>query len=84
LARRGIIDNVRGYLVYGDYRERNPSTAIMDAVARGDIDVGIGYFASRESVPLKVTLVTPQNDGPRQLLQPSSDVVRLSDRRNLR
>ena len=71
LARRGIVDNVRGYLVYGDYRERNPAAAIMDAVAKGEIDVAIvwgpvaGYFAARESVPLKVALVTPQNDGPR-------------------
>ena len=71
LARRGIVDNVRGYLVYGDYREQNPVAAIMDAVAKGEIDVAIvwgpvaGYFAGRESVPLKVALVTPQNDGPR-------------------
>ena len=71
LARRGIVDNVRGYLVYGDYREQNPAAAIMDAVAKGEIDVAIvwgpvaGYFAGRESVPLNVALVTPQNDGPR-------------------
>jgi quinoprotein dehydrogenase-associated probable ABC transporter substrate-binding protein len=71
LARRGIVDNVRGYLVYGDYREQNPAAAIMDAVAKGEIDVAIvwgpvaGYFAGRESMPLKVALVTPQNDGPR-------------------
>ena len=71
LARRGIVDNVRGYLVYGDYREPNPAAAIVDAVAKGEIDVAIvwgpvaGYFASRVSAPLKVTLVTPQNDGPR-------------------
>src|SRR5690349_1563724 len=71
LARRGIVDNVRGYLVYGDYREQNPAATIMDAVAKGEIDVAIvwgpvaGYFASRENVPLKVALVMPQNDGPR-------------------
>jgi mxaJ protein len=71
LARRGIVDNVRGYLVYGDYREQNPAATIMDAVAKGEIDVAIvwgpvaGYFAGRESVPLKIALVTPQNDGPR-------------------
>ena len=71
LARRGIVDNVRGYLVYGDYREQSPAAAIMDAVAKGEIDVAIvwgpvaGYFAGRESMPLKVALVTPQNDGPR-------------------
>jgi len=71
LARRGLIDNVRGYSVYGDYRDDAPASAIVDAVAKGDIDAAIvwgpvaGYFASREPVPLRVTLVTPQNDGPR-------------------
>ena len=71
LARRGLIDNVRGYSVYGDYRDETPTAAIVDAVANGDIDVAVvwgpvaGYFASREPVPLRVTLVTPQNDGPR-------------------
>jgi mxaJ protein len=71
LARRGIIGNVRGYLVYGDYRDSNPASAIMSAVAKGDIDVGIvwgpvaGYFAPRESPPLRVKLVTPEDDGPR-------------------
>jgi mxaJ protein len=71
LARRGIVDNVRGYLVYGDYRDKNPAAAIIDGVARGDIDVAIvwgpvaGYFAQREISPLRVKLVTPQLDGPR-------------------
>jgi mxaJ protein len=71
LARRGLIDNVRGYSVYGDYRDETPAAGIVDAVANGDIDVAVvwgpvaGYFASRERVPLRVTLVTPQNDGPR-------------------
>lgn len=71
LARRGLIDNVRGYSVYGDYRDEAPAAAIVDAVARGDIDVAVvwgpigGYFASREPVPLTVSLVTPQSDGPR-------------------
>jgi mxaJ protein len=71
LARRGIIDNVRGYLVYGDYRDQNPAAAIMHAVAKGEIDVAIvwgplaGYFAKRETPPLRVKLVTPENDGPR-------------------
>lgn len=35
LARRTIISNVRGYMLYGDYRRPNPSAAIVDAVARG-------------------------------------------------
>jgi mxaJ protein len=71
LARRGLVDNVHGYLVYGDYRDANPAADIMAAVAKGEIDVAIvwgpfaGYFASRESVPLNVRLVTPQSDGAR-------------------
>jgi mxaJ protein len=71
LARRGIVDNVRGYIVYGDYRERNPAASIMHAVAAGQIDVAIvwgplaGYFARLENPQLNVKLVAPENDGPR-------------------
>jgi len=71
LAKRGIIDNVRGYLVYGDNRDPNPAGDIVGAVASGEIDVAIvwgplaGYFAKREEVTLRVTLVKPQIDGPR-------------------
>jgi len=71
LARRGIVDNVRGYLVYGDYRDANPAARIIAAVAESEIDVAIvwgpiaGYFATREGAPLHVQLVTPQSDGPR-------------------
>ncbi|HEY1299760.1 MAG TPA: substrate-binding domain-containing protein [Stellaceae bacterium] len=70
LARRGIIDNVRGYMLYGDYRRPNPPEAILEAVAKGDIDVAVvwgplaGYFAGREAVPLRVTPVSPPFDGP--------------------
>jgi mxaJ protein len=70
LARRGIVDNVRGYMLYGDYRRPNPPAAIVDAVARGDIDVAVvwgplaGYFAHREPVALTVTAVEPPFDGP--------------------
>jgi mxaJ protein len=53
LARRGIVRNVRGYTIYGDYREPNPPARLIDAVARGEVDVAIvwgplgGYFGSR-------------------------------------
>lgn len=68
LARRGIVANVRGYMLYGDYRRPNPPAAIVEAVARGDVDVGIawgplgGYFAARSPVPLAVQRVTPWLD----------------------
>ena len=71
LARRGVIDNVKGYMVYGDYRDEAPASNIMKAVAAGEIDVAIvwgplaGYFATREDVPLVLTFVKPEIDGPR-------------------
>jgi mxaJ protein len=70
LARRGNIDNVRGYLVYGDYRDEAPQAAIVTAVAQGEIDVAIvwgpvaGYFARRAAAPLQLTPVTPALDDP--------------------
>src|SRR4029453_8022024 len=39
LAGRGIVRNVRGYTVYGDYAEESPPARIIDAVASGEIDV---------------------------------------------
>jgi len=65
LAERGVIANVRGYMLYGDYRRPNPPAAIVDAVERGDVDVALvwgplaGYFAARSPVPLRLEPVTP-------------------------
>jgi mxaJ protein len=70
LARRGIVQNVRGYNVQGDYRQPAPPARIVDAVANGDIDIALvwgplaGYFASRERVPLDVVPVSPEFDSP--------------------
>src|SRR5438105_6129062 len=70
LSRRGIVDNVVGYSLYGDYSEENPPARIVEAVARGDIDVAIvwgplaGYFAPRQRVRLTVTPVSPSIDPP--------------------
>lgn len=63
LAERGIIDNVVGFSVYGDYSQPNPPARIIEAVADGAIDLAIvwgplaGYFADRQRVPLKVVPV---------------------------
>ena len=68
LARRGIINNVVGYTVYGDYRQDNPPARIVDAVIDGEVDVAVvwgplaGYFARRGKVPLRVTPVSPEAD----------------------
>jgi mxaJ protein len=70
LANRGIVRNVRGYIVTGDYREPNPPARIVDAVAHGEVDVAIawgplaGYFAPRAATPLVLAPVSPQIDQP--------------------
>ncbi len=70
LSRRGIVDNVRGFMIYGDYSDPNPPARILKALADAEIDVAIvwgplgGYFAGREGVPLKIAPVSPIFDGP--------------------
>jgi mxaJ protein len=65
LAERGIIGNIRGYMLYGDYRRPNPPAAIVEAVEHGDVDVAViwgplaGYFAAKSPVPLRLEPVTP-------------------------
>jgi mxaJ protein len=65
LATRGVIANVRGYMLYGDYREPNPPAEIIKAVERHDVDVALvwgplaGYFAAQSPVPLRLEPVTP-------------------------
>jgi mxaJ protein len=68
LMKRGIIDNVRGYMVYGDYDSAAPQADILAAVASGEVDVAFvwgpvaGYFGPRQSVPLAIRPV-PRFDG---------------------
>ena len=70
LANRGIVQNVRGYSVYGDYTEANPPSRVMRALANGEIDIAIvwgplaGYFADKQRVPLRMAAVSPQVDLP--------------------
>ena len=70
LTQRGVIGNLVGYPVYGDYAEPNPPARVIDAVARGDVDVAIawgplaGYFARRAAVPLRIVPVMPAADPP--------------------
>ncbi len=64
LGRQGIVDNVVGYLVYGDYKDAAPGRPIIDAVADGQIDVAAvwgplgGYFAREEPTPLTIAPIT--------------------------
>lgn len=70
LTKRGIVRNVRGYTVYGDYREADPPSRIVKAVEKGEVDVALvwgplaGFFAKSSPVPLRVVPISPRSDGP--------------------
>ena len=86
LSRRGIVRNLVGYTVYGDYRHESPPSAIVAAVARGDVDVAAvwgplaGFFAARQPVPLDLVPVEPQVDGPLPQAFDIAMAVRQTDR----
>jgi mxaJ protein len=60
LTDRGIVTNLVGFTVYGDYKEANPPAQIIEAVARNEVDVAVvwgplaGYFARRSPTPLRI------------------------------
>jgi mxaJ protein len=70
LSDRGIVRNVVGYSVLGDYRRPNPPARILEAVADGEVDAALvwgplaGYFAGRERVPLELTPIAPDPSRP--------------------
>ncbi|HKO59432.1 MAG TPA: substrate-binding domain-containing protein [Thermoanaerobaculia bacterium] len=70
LSARGLSKNLAGYLVTGDYAQPDPPRNIVDAVAKGEVDVAVvwgpqaGYFARQQKVALDVVPVTPQIDPP--------------------
>jgi quinoprotein dehydrogenase-associated probable ABC transporter substrate-binding protein len=70
LSNRKIVENVRGYTVYGDYAQANPPARIIDAVVKGEVDMAVvwgplaGYFARRQKTPLEVAPVSPEIDLP--------------------
>jgi mxaJ protein len=61
LSRQGIVDNVVGYTLYGDYRDDSPPKRIVEAVETGAVDVAAvwgplaGYFARQSAIPLTLT-----------------------------
>jgi len=60
LARRGLAHNVVGYKLWDVDGIKNPQGRIIDAVAKGDIDVAVvwgpfaGYFAKQQRTPLTI------------------------------
>ncbi len=70
LANRGMTRNIVGYTLYGDYRRPHPASQIVDAVARGDVDLAVvwgplaGYFAKTSPTKLDIVPVSPRRDPP--------------------
>jgi mxaJ protein len=70
LSDRGLVGNVVGYSVYGDYTQASPLSAIMTAVERGDVDTAVvwgppaGFFARSAAHAVELTPVSPRSDGP--------------------
>jgi mxaJ protein len=70
LSNRGMTRNVAGYTVYGDYRQPNPATRIVDAVINRNVDIAVvwgplaGFVAKRSAVPLDIIPVSPRVDLP--------------------
>ena len=81
LARRGLVRNIVGFTVYGDYGRENPPARIIEAVARGQVDAAIvwgplaGYFAPRQDVRLSVTPVSPSAPSAEGSLPMSFDIA---------
>jgi mxaJ protein len=70
LLHRGLGDRIAGYMIYGNYSHAHPTSSLIEAVERGDVDVAVewgplaGYFAKQSRVPLRITPVSPQIDLP--------------------
>ncbi|MGN6489865.1 MAG: quinoprotein dehydrogenase-associated putative ABC transporter substrate-binding protein [Devosia sp.] len=83
LARRGMTDNVRGFSVFGDYRQPSPPARIIDAVASGEIDVAFawgpmaGWFARQHG--LRVTPLEASADGDQPMAFDISMALRLDE-----
>src|SRR4029450_12087534 len=69
LAARRIIQNIRGFTIYGDYSRPDPQRDIIDAVADGRVDIAVvwgplaGYYGQREPTPIDVTPIAADRDG---------------------
>src|SRR5262249_14425205 len=83
LGQRGLAANVVGFSLFPS--EGESPGKIIDAVASGEIGVAIvwgplgGYFAKRESIPLRVTPVSAASDPSVRFTYEMSMGVRRAD-----
>lgn len=71
LLDRGVPpEHFVGYSLYGDYAQPSPPRNLIDAVAKGEVDLAVGwgpiagYFAQQEPVALEIVPVSPAIDLP--------------------
>lgn len=87
LSARGIVTNVRGYSIYGDYSRPNPPSELIEALARDEIDVAIawgplaGYFAKRSDTRLRVSRIASIAEEALPMVFDISMAVRRGDNR---
>ena len=70
MALNGLLAHAKSYPLFIDTRADSSAEAMMDDLAKGDIDCGIlwgpmaGYYASKASPPFVVTPLTKETTGP--------------------
>jgi quinoprotein dehydrogenase-associated probable ABC transporter substrate-binding protein len=70
MALNGLLARAKSYPLFIDTRADSSAQAMMDDLARGDIDCGIlwgpmaGYYASQAKPPLVVVPLTKETTGP--------------------
>jgi mxaJ protein len=80
------VTNIVGFYPWDDESVSNPQGRVVEAVARGEIDVAIvwgpfgGYFARTQRVPLEVVPVSAPADGAYPFVYDISLGVRKSDK----
>lgn len=89
LERRGLLRNIAWYRVYQTYITPSRPDLLLDAVARGEVDVAIawgpvaGYFARLAATPLAITPVSPAFHSQVPLIFDISMGVRPADKQLL-
>jgi quinoprotein dehydrogenase-associated probable ABC transporter substrate-binding protein len=70
MAMNGLLGHAKSYPLFIDTRADSSAQAMMDDLAKGDIDCGIlwgpmaGYYASQATPPLVVVPLTKETTGP--------------------
>ncbi|WP_424360338.1 substrate-binding domain-containing protein [Methylocystis parvus] len=86
LGDQGIVGNVIGYTIYGNYRDSTPPARLIEAVENGDIELAAawgplaGYAALQSPVPLRIAIMKDtENFAPLQFAFDISMGVRKGD-----